>query len=189
MKTQLVEIFPGMTIEVSGRLKKRAGFGTMPLRLNPLNDEERKRILGDLVRQNRPATKYTTLLLDEAVNVSREVGVKEAERITGVDYWSIVRRKRVLIREGKYAPLANSREKIKQCADLAKRLIGTEIVVQVKKKLTRHGAFIEAGKRMGMNGQNVYDYSYKGACGLPQHRSTRKSASRSRDKTANPTAQ
>lgn len=189
MKTQLVEIFPGMTIEVSGRLKKRAGFGTMPLKLNPLNDEERKRILGELVRENRRFQKYTTLLLDEAVSVSREVGVREAARITGVKARAIILRKTVLIKEGKYVPLASSREKIKQCADLAESLIGTEVVVQVRQKLSRFAAFMEAGKRMGINGRNIYYYSLKGIFGLTQHISKRKSASGSRARIAKPTAQ
>lgn len=161
MPSDRIEIYPGCTIDVSRRYRHRARLDPSA-KIIALSEAERKAALSEVVRSG----KYTTLLLDEAVRLSIEVGERKAGEITGVNQWSIRARKRILTREGKYVAFHHNPEQIKQCAELAEKLIGKEVIVQVKRKMRRLPAFIEAGKRLGMNGHNVYKLYQNGLHGI-----------------------
>lgn len=189
MSTQRIEIYPGVSIEVNARLKRKAGVGRMKLVRNKLDDAERKRILGEVVRDSKPHRGYSTLILDEAAQLSESVGLKEASRITGVKFWSIVARKRILLKAGKITPFTYSKEQVKQCADLAETLVGKKVVVKVTRKMGKRSAFLEAGRILGMNGLSVLAYHATGKRGLAQHSKTRTAGSGSRTKATKPHAQ
>lgn len=195
MSTQRIEIYPGVTIEVSGRLKRKAGVGRMKLVRNKLDDAERRRIMGDSLRAakraDNPKVKYPTLLLDEAVRLSKEVGNKEAAKITGVKFWSLIQRKRELIKQGKYEKNRYTEEQIKQCSELAKSLVGSAYTYTTvaKRKHTINSALTEASKRMGINNLSMKMYFYKGLRGLAQQPSTPVVTSGACASTAKPHAQ
>lgn len=178
MPTDRIEIYPGCTIDVNQRHKKGAGLPrSAKLKKYAMSESERKAVFGEFARDERPKVKYPTLLLDEAVELSKTVGEKKACKITGVGYWSMKGRKRDLIRQGKYIPsnhrIGRPRYTMVQkqaCVALAKQLMADPTRVlfphpdhRLRKrgfkasrpKWGRGSAFAEAGRRLGMNGSSV----------------------------------
>jgi len=176
MKTHRVEIRPGYFIEIDARLKRKAGVKGKKFVRTRITDQERRRILGDVAYQRNGCVKYSRLLLDEAVEISKVHGVKKAVKLTGIKYWSIVGHKRELARRGEFKPWyekglnRHCRYTLKQkqdCVRLAQRLMadpskvrssfvrkGKPVTIE-KPKWSQRPAFIEAGKRLGMNGTSI----------------------------------
>ncbi len=154
MKTHRVEIRPGYFIEIDSRLKRKAGVKGKKFVRTRITDQERRRILGDVAYQRNGNVKYSRLLLDEAVEISKVHGVKKAVKLTGIKYWSIVGHKRELTRRGEFKPLEKpgcppryTPDQKRKCVVLAQQLI--------RGGKFQRPAFIEAGKRLGMNGTSI----------------------------------
>lgn len=178
MPTERIEIYPGVTIDVNKRHKKRAGASLFSkLSSLSMSESERRTVFRGMAREDNPNTKYSLLLLDEAVHLSKKVGEKKACKITGVKYWSLKGRKRTLIREGKYIsampnpghPRYTMAQK-QACVRLASQLMEDKTMIErphtvvrlrnlgatiKQRKWSHQKAFIEAGKRLGMNGNSV----------------------------------
>jgi hypothetical protein len=152
--TERIEIRPGYFIEVSGRLKRMAGVrGRKPR--NRITDEERKRIFADNAAKNFISPRYSRLILDEAVNLSKTVGMVEAAKVTGVKYWSIVGHKRTLKRQGKYTPGAQGNHKSRYTMQQKKRCVALANQIRDESHCATRKAFIEAGRRLGINGRSI----------------------------------
>lgn len=152
--TQKLEIRPGYFIEVSSRLKRMAGARGKKLR-NRLTDEERKRIFTENAAKNFIAPKYSRLILDEAVTLSKTVGMKEAAKITGVKYWSIVGHKRTLKRQGKFSPTNNGNRGSRYTMEQKKKCVALANQIRDESHCATRLAFIEAGRRLKMNGRSI----------------------------------
>lgn len=157
-----IEIFPGRWIEVTKRVKQKAGV-RMGARVRATL--ENGRVDEALVRLARNGRKYSGLLIDEAVAVAKEKGAKEAERITGVHHETIAQRRKKLKGCTGYDGRRYTLAQKKACVKMALELVasgGTHIVrvsfgkgdrtvsVWSKKK-----AFKEAGRRLGVNGLSI----------------------------------
>lgn len=192
MATDRIEIYPGVTIEVSQRFRKRSGIGSASLLKRKMSDSERAAILEAInKREGRYFRKYSRLLLNEAVALSMTIGIKDAAKATGVKYWSVRSHRKYLMRKGKIARRYTN-EKYLQCAELATKIEGTPGPVLENGLLvnwSQQAAFIEAGKQMGLNGQTVLKFWYQGERGLAQHRAAYIAARGFRSRTAKPQAQ
>lgn len=157
-KTDRIEIRPGIYMDVSsayqatGVKKKKA----MLLRTD-ISDSERRAIMEALGPDRR--VRYTQEQLDHATQLSRSIGSAKAAKQTGVNVWRIRTERRILAIQGKwvkinsYAKPGKTKYTEKQKRDfmaLVRNLTGS-------KQFTRHKAFAEAGKRMNMNGQSLYE--------------------------------
>ncbi len=169
MKTQWVEIYPGVTIEVSGRLRQKAGIGRTDLIREKLDPKERARIMGDLGKDQSPNRKFSILIIDEAVRLSKEMSIPKAAKITGVTTGVIKNRRKELIASGDLKTKRRyTMEQKRECVALAHKLMADpEIIVEFKnkgrgkgmvkrRKWNKRNAFIEAGRQLGMNGNTVF---------------------------------
>lgn len=159
---EMIQIKPGVWIEVSKRMKRASGLGKGVRIINRLEQEERKRILG----QSMKRFKYSPLMLDEAARLAARVGIRQAAQATGVKFWSIVQWQRKLRLEGKLPKgkpnPGNARYTLaqkQQCVRLAMRIADRE-----QRGMTR--ALREAGRRLGMNGVSINEQWSRGAIPL-----------------------
>lgn len=151
-----VQIKPGVWIEVSARMRKASGLGRGVIIRDRLTEEERRSVVGDAGREMGAHTKYSRLLLDEAVALSKEVGEQKASEITGVKLWSLKGRKRELIRLGKYhPPLGHSRGGSRYTLLQKQQCVRLAHAIHDKEKRGSRPAFIEAGRRLGVNGRSI----------------------------------
>lgn len=177
MAKQFIEILKGVKIEITDRHLRKAGFARkVRLERRLMSPEERKTLLTQAAREARGNTKYTRLMLDEAVELSKVRGMKYAVKKTGIKHWSILGHKRRLAREGKYTPAPrrshNNRytmEQKRKCVELALALMRNgetvqkkilfpsrgKTIVMTRPKWTQRPAFVEAGRRLGMNGRSI----------------------------------
>ncbi len=174
MKTQLVEIYPGVTIEVSSRLKQKAGIGRTDLIREKLDPKERARIMGDLVKDQKPNRKHSTLIVDEAVRLSKEMSIPKAAKITGVSNAAILARRKELRASGELKKHLYTMDQKRECVALAHKLMADPgIIEEVKdrgpgrgmikrRKWNQKTAFVEAGRQLGMNGISVLSLWAKG---------------------------
>lgn len=178
---QQIEIMPGYSIRVSDRYFRKKVNKRALLR-GQISDSERRAILEATLTNG--TRKYSKAMLDEAVRIAMLTTVKEAEKITRIKYWSIVQRKRELFRaqelksKNKRAsrPSKLTLAQKRQCIALAMKLLNSGETIQRKAfgyvrpgqqrkiitvpKWTTRKAFIEAGKRLGMNGESI-DWQYR----------------------------
>jgi hypothetical protein len=178
METEMVEIKPGVFIEITARHKKKAGIARkVKIRRSILSAEGHAEALNDVGRLvANKHIKYSKFLLDEAVELQKLRGFKYAVKKTGVKYWSIMGHKRRIGRaNGKVTSDNhwNSRYTMAQkkaCVKLALSLMQsgetkqtTILYPSTGRKLVRTEpkwpitkAFIEAGRRLGMNGNSIH---------------------------------
>lgn len=188
-----VEIFPGHWIEVTPKLKKQAGLRKSARVVATLMGETIE-AARDIVRENGNI-KYTRLMLDEAARIARKDGMAEAIKATGIKRASIDLRMRQLRRAGKLGRKrkdgirhTGSRYTLPQkqaCVRLAQELMGSRQTVTKSAKIggrmcvvtrprwSHRKAFIEAGRRLGMNGRSVEWMWLQGTIPLDQQPSGR----------------
>lgn len=163
---RVIEILPGIRIEVNRPLKAKAGIPPPRMGSAPIKSPDAAMVA--MKRSQRKGVLYSRLLLDEAVALAKQKGMKEAARLTGVGYWSINQRQDELRgpnpkEKGNRYTLAQKRE----CVALAMRLMASpetvkhvsnicgRQVTRVAPKWAQRPAFVEAGKRLGMNGRSI----------------------------------
>jgi hypothetical protein len=134
-----IEIKPGVFIQVSMKVKEKAGALGHPLR--PITREDVEQAAISLVPTRR--RKYSRLLVDEAVELSKKIGRSKAAKRTGVHVETISQRQRIIrgTKNCKY-----TRQQIEECIRTALHLMKRE-GVGCKDK-----AFAEAGRRLGISG-------------------------------------
>jgi hypothetical protein len=169
MIRERIEIFPGHWIEVTPKLKKKAGVKQSARVIATLNNVTRI-VADDVVKP--PPPKYPRLMLEEANRIVDRDGMKAAVKATGINAHSIVwYRRGVIQRRGEYKPSEKGRrytmEQKRACVRLAQKLMASgEIKVRHGKcygkpavyrspKWSHAAAFREAGRRLGMNGRSV----------------------------------
>lgn len=187
--TERIEIFPGHWIEVTPAIKKKAGVRKTQRVVATLMGET-VAAAGRLVRDGNGGVKYPVLMLDEAVRIAEREGLKKAVKVTGIPRASIdLRRRQLRRKQGKTRVLAKgSRYTLAQkqaCVRLAKELMASDEIVKtpvacalptckgmpyvVKRyKWPHRKAFIEAGRRLGMNGRSIEWMYIQGTIPLTQ---------------------
>jgi hypothetical protein len=159
---EMVEIFPGRWIEITKRVKKAAGVRVSSrVKATIENGRIDEALMRLTESRNR---KYSRLLVDEAVAVAKAQGMFMAVRLTGVHKETIAARKRQLRGctggDGTRYTLAQKQA----CVRLAKELMASPVtrVVNGYKGSRRivpqwnhHTAFVEAGRRLGVNGHSI----------------------------------
>lgn len=148
--TDRIQIKPGVWIEVSKRLKKASGLGSGVRIRNRLEDEERKRVLGDSIQHR----KYSRLLLAEASSLADKVGIVAAAKATGVKYWSIMGYRRELRLQGKLRRHKNPR-KGRYTLEQKQKCVLLAFAIADKQQRGLSPAFIESGRRLGVNGYSI----------------------------------
>lgn len=159
-RTQLLEIAPGFTMEVSARLKKKAGVTGKYVRRTLTAEEKAEALGGHVTRRTR--AKYTKLMLDEALRIAKEVGTREASKLTKIKFWSIVQHKRRLTKQGLYKPKKLNRVYTKRYSDPERRMFMSIVYDCMKRGLSKTKAFEAAGKRTGFNAQSLYHQHHEG---------------------------
>ncbi len=100
--------------------------------------------------------KYTVDQLDRAVTLSNKIGIAKAAKKTGVNIWSVIERRRFVRAHGGDAgrrlpggpkPRYTMDQK-RACVRIAQELINTG-------KFSLKAAFVQAGKRLGVNGWSI----------------------------------
>jgi hypothetical protein len=189
MNTERIEIFPGHWIEVTPAIKKKAGVRKSQRVVATLMGET-VAAAGRLVRDGNRGVKYPVLMLDEAVSIAEREGLKKAVKVTGIKEHSIDLRSRQLRRkQGKTKVRAvGSRYTLAQkqaCVRLAKELMASNEIkersrlstlphckgmpyVHRRYKWSHRSAFIEAGRRLGMNGRSIEWMYVQGTIPLTQ---------------------
>lgn len=183
-----VEIFPGHWIEVTPKLKKQAGLRKSARVVATLMGETIE-AARDIAMKNGN-TKYTRLMLDEAARIARKDGMAEAIKATGIGKESIILRVKQLRRKegiARVRPTGN-RYMLSQkqtCVRMAQELMGSGQTVQravtirgktrviTRTRWTHRKAFVEAGRRLGMNGRSVEWMWLQGTIPLDQQPSGR----------------
>ena len=182
--TERIEIFPGHWIEVTPAIKKKAGVRKSQRVVATLMGET-VAAAGRLVRDGKGNVKYPVLMLDEAVRIAEKEGLKRAAKETGIKEHSIDLRNRQLRRkQGKSRVMAQgSRYTLAQkqaCVRLAKELMASNEIIQKSAKCyhytythkrykwSHRRAFIEAGRRLGMNGRSIEWMYVQGTIPLTQ---------------------
>lgn len=165
--THWIEIKPGVRFQVSGRVKQSAGMRRMAqYHHQGLSDAERRRGFSHALGGERaPLNKYSIALLDEAVALAMEIGVKGAVLKTGVKYWSIVQRKRILYLRGKAKrknPGSSLAKRTKYTPEQKRRCvqIATQLMAEGK---TKNAAFDYAAR---MTGTNARSLAWMHHCGM-----------------------
>lgn len=177
MKTEWVEVSPGVKIEVSKRYKNRRAILKAANRARmDMTPEQRTRALAEVMRRSSPAgRKYSMLMLDEAVQTAAKVGLKKAAKLTGVNLWSIRGHRKSLVAQGILKPAKlirghrYTKEQKEECVKLALHLQKTtpnKVVkgvgwgkVHYDRKIMGYSiisAFKEAGRRLGINGHSIW---------------------------------
>lgn len=187
--TERIEIFPGHWIEVTPAIKKKAGIRKSQRVVATLMGET-VAAAGRIVRDGVGSRKHPILMLDEAASIAEREGIKKAARVTGINEHSIDLRCRQLRRKRGKAKVrdAGVRYTLAQkqaCVRLAKELMASNEIVQktercynrpyIRKRYKwSHGsAFIEAGRRLGMNGRSIEWMYIQGTIPLTQQPSGR----------------
>lgn len=152
-KKDRIQIKPGVWIEVSARLRKASGLGPGVRIRNRLEDEERKRIMGDTANVVSKNVKYSRLLLDEASRLADEVGLTQAAKATKVNVNTLRAHRKLLVREGKRKGGAPGKSRYtlgqkRKCVLLAQAIAD-------KKQCGLGPAFVEAGQKLGVNGRSI----------------------------------
>lgn len=165
MEKERIEIFPGHWIEVTPRIKRLAGIRPTERVIATLAG-------GHITKAKYEAgkvrgAKYSRLLLDEAVELAKSVGYPTAAKMTGVNKNSIHMHARIQKgRAGLASRKDGSRYTLAQkqaCVRLAQSLMASDETkdkkcrwgVQKVRKWQHRPAFIEAGRRLGMNGRSI----------------------------------
>lgn len=166
-----IEIFPGHWIEVTPKLKRQAGLRPSARVVATLMGETIDAAT-DVARESRKNVKYSRLMLDEAVRIAERDGMKKAEEVTGISIPSIDLRKRQ-IRRKKGLPkraTVGTRYTLAQkqaCVKLAQQLMASKATVTrtvsmmgIARPFKRlrwghRAAFMEAGRRLGLNGRSI----------------------------------
>lgn len=189
-----IEIFPGHWIEVTPKIKKNAGLRKSDRVIATLMGETVP-AAGRLVRDSNKNVKYPKLMLDEAVRIAATHGLKEAAKDTGIRAASINLRQRQLRRKQGLAKVRDkgSRYTLAQkqaCVRLAQELMRSNDVVSRTRpcalphskgkpttyrfrKWNHRSAFVEAGRRLGMNGRSIEWMWVQGTIPLTQQPSGR----------------
>lgn len=163
-----IEIFPGHWIEVTRRIKEKAGVKLSTRVIATLQGGEVHRAAGDAGRSLNKGAKYSRLIIEEALRLARTMGERAAAEKTGVNKWTIQERKKKLRgptgRDGSRYTLAQKRALVEMAKGLmrsgeikTRRARGGKMVQQPK--WAHRPAFIEAGRRLGMNGR-VIEYQW-----------------------------
>lgn len=174
MEKERIEIFPGHWIEVTPKIKRAAGLRKKARVLATLDGGHVQRAIGAVAKKRGPS-KYSLLLIDEAIRIFREESYKAAEKATGVPMRVIKHyNDKYKARHGLIGPPRNQRYTMEQkqaCVKLAMELMQREDTVERRlptgrnkviathrvRKWNKTAAFIEAGRRLGMNGKYVAD--------------------------------
>lgn len=150
MKTEIITVTltPGYKMEVSKRFLKKAGLMRAQKLALDLTPEEREAVLATVIKDRK--RKYSILMLDEAVGIMRQRGMKAAVRITGIHQSSIEHHMKTLLgprtRDGnKYTHAIK-----KRCIDMAMQML------REKKARGAIPAFKAAGVALGINGYSVW---------------------------------
>lgn len=190
-----IEIFPGHWIEVTPKIKKNAGLRQSDRVVATLMGETVP-AAGRLVRDSNKSVKYPKLMLDEAVRIAAELGLKGAAKDTGIGAASINLRQRQLRRKQGVARVMaqGTRYTLAQkqaCVRLAQELMGSgETVSRTgiarfnnkakgrkytfrRLRWSHRTAFLEAGRRLGMNGRSIEWMWIQGTIPLTQQPSGR----------------
>lgn len=167
-----IEIFPGHWIEVTKKIKKAAGLRQSARVRATLAGGDVDRAIKEAHRSSNKGVKYSLALLDEAVRIAAMEGVKVAEKVTGVNRWSIdlhAKEKRARAGQSKHADQGKryTMAQKQACVRLAQKLMASSETITKplgfksfrrtgKFKKWHHGsAFREAGRRLGINGRSV----------------------------------
>lgn len=160
---ELIEIYPGRWIEVTRRIKLKAGVRLSTRVRATLAGGQIDKAAADVGRCRNKSVKYSRLLIDEAVAIARTMGIPKAVKKTGVNKWTIIQQKKRMRgptgREGNRYTLAQKRALVA----MAQRLMGSGETRMRKcggkmvafPKYGHRTAFIEAGRRLGMNGRAI----------------------------------
>lgn len=158
---EMIEIFPGRWIEVTRRIKEKAGVRLSSRVVATIENGQMARAAQLLPSKNR---KYPRLLVEEALEIAHAEGYKAATKATGVHREVIAnlhRSKRGCTgKDGTRYTLAQKQA----CVRLAKELMqdprtktvnGWKGGKRVLPFWSHHGAFVEAGRRLGVNGVSI----------------------------------
>lgn len=99
--------------------------------------------------------RYSQLILDEAVALAAETNLAHASDLTGVNQQSIRQHARKkLIAQNKTEEARRRRKTMPKYTD-AQKIECVNVAMKLKQYLGQRKAFIEAGRRLGMNGRSV----------------------------------
>jgi hypothetical protein len=187
-RTERIEILNGIWIEVSDKIKEKAGVRKSSRVVATLGGETAKAIEVVAHDGRRKSVKYSRLILEEADKIAQEKGFRKAAKITGVNKHSLdlyQRRKRKaegrtkVMQQGSRYTLAQKQA----CVRLAKQIMASKETVKhvcimrgrervfTRPKWGHRAAFVEAGRRMGMNGRSIEWMWIQGTIPLDQQSS------------------
>lgn len=101
---------------------------------------------------------YSTLILDEAVNLAKETSLSHAEEVTGVNRETIKQHGRAQLIAGNKVEEARRRRQAKPRGmkyTIEQKIAVVEKAMQFRKYQAQRKAFEEAGRRLGVNGRSV----------------------------------
>lgn len=157
--TEWIEVVPGRWIEVTKALKRKVGVKQTVRVRATLDGKMLDRALRVKGHANR---KYSLILLDEAVALAGLRGYAVASKKTGINEWSIKRHAQSLAGPTGYDGVRYTLARKRECVRLAQKLMmaGTKVVSsgkgnRVVPKYNHVTAFVEAGRRLGMNGASI----------------------------------
>lgn len=155
-KVEYFEILPGYKIEVTEAYRKKAKL-TRAQKLLVVSEAERRELLATVCRK-RGTRKYSRQMLDEAAGLAAQIGVRKAAKKTGINAHSIHRHIKNL-RAKERGPSRKDGDRYtyaqkKACVECAHDLVRT------RKAAGMRPAFIECGRRLGINGRSIeYQWS------------------------------
>lgn len=112
----------------------------------------------EVLAQQRPRRgKYSLLILKEAVLLKRKEGVKYASQKTGVGVEAIFKAERRFVVRGDLPALPRRRGgRRRPRYTIQQKRACIALALQIMAAKPRKASFIEAGRRMGMNGDTIY---------------------------------
>lgn len=155
-KVEYFEILPGYKIEVTEAYRKRAKL-TRAQKLLIVSDAERRELLATIGKR-RTTRKYSRQMLDEAAELAAQIGVRRAAKRTGINAHSIERHIKNT-RAKKRGPLKKDGDRYTNAQKQACVECAHDLVRKGKARGFRP-AFIECGRRLGINGRSIeYQWS------------------------------
>ncbi len=166
MDRERIEISPGHWIEITPKIRGAACARKRDRILATLEGGT-ARALHNLVVRRR---KYSNLLLDEGLELAKKIGLKKAAQKLEIHYETLVSHNRIRrlelgIRKLKIKGTRYTLAQKLVCVNLALELMASketkEMIAWGKRKYTTpkwtpYTAFIEAGRRLGMNGRSIH---------------------------------
>lgn len=162
-----IQIRPGMFVEVSDRVRARAGLRP-DARISATLASTAMYVAHDSMTER---SGYPVILIDEAVELTRLYGPSEAVRVAGVPLRIIINRMHERGMSMAFFGKVRLRyplEKMRECVLEAKKLMASDetvttqkrsrfgkIVPFTRRKWSHRAAFAEAGRRVGVSGTAV----------------------------------